>query len=1063
MRTIPSAELTAWTDGDTSVRQLRVRIKRPEEASYTDLSSTLGGDWALGVRADGDTPDQPAGRFTLRFLKHATEGSLSPGLSAAAINKDASLAYRPLMHPGRDVEVDVRIDANPWRLWLKGQVEDVDWGGTDITLTCLTLDGVILATQIETEETRGAPDPGTPVQTEIQGLLTRWMTTAPALLTVGSPAWGVGVYKPAVGSLGEQNLTHAQRNGWDVRYKWSEADSAFRYTLYLPNRDKTVADFALGLSLMYEVAGLRISRQYVRNRIVIRYRNAAGDEQTPVVVEDTGSITEYGKRAMVIAELSDDSPIKTSASATALGTYAKKDLATPLADGRWRIPFLPWLELHDLITLQADADHYDFDTNFAVVGLSHVVEPEGGWWTEVELRGGKPAGAFFSWHDRTPTAAPDPALLTILTLEEVARTDTYVDVLPVLGGEVDRVWVYDTLWTLPITGSTVPSSVDDVTTILLPGESYRALVPPQGKERIVYFYPYSSAGTAGEGKDFKVGPAFVNDPWFEFVEPTPTSPANPAARNLSVRVRDPQGLGGTFELWTTNARTAAANATLTLTATPATLGPTEMAALGNVPVHPVNGATVFLRFTNVNGATTGQQSRYIQGASTAVTFDDLLRPAIVDALALANEAVEAAKIKLRAVGTTQLALSGVQRDNIIDGAINEAKTNIATLAGITTNAGNILQGRFDNLGASTYLNLNATGTAAVFAHPKFAIYANGDATFSGVLAAGTILTGYLVVAGNLANGAVDRAAVVVDGTITAAKLNVGTLSAVTPNAGIIVSGELRNAAGTRYINLSATGVQPFIAHEKFEVRADGTAIFKGELIAAIGTFTGTLTAATGTFTGTLTAGATSASPLSALNANLGTVTAGRIQNAANSNFWNLDANGLAATIAAQFGALNIRGDGSVYIGSQVTITAAGAATFSGALSAASGTFAGSLSAATGTFAGSLSAATGTFSGTVSASAVVASTSFTAAIAEFANAVAIGKASSPVFLIDAGTNVVAFNNVFAAGPFQLTLNTSDFSVNAEYGRFVNLVVNFKTVSVGAADSGGAGFRVLRVPN
>lgn len=432
MRTIPSPELALWTDGDQSVRELRVRVKRPGDASWTNLSATTGGDWVLGIRTQGDTPDQPAGQFTVQFLKHATEGSVSPGLSAEPLNIDAASAFRPILHPGRSIEVDVRIDAEPWRLWLQGQIEDIEWGGNDVVATCLTLDGVILATQIEEENPSGAPDPGTPVEDEIQDLLDEWMTSPPTLRVIGTPDWGVGEYTPPLGSLGELLRTHAQRNGWDLRYRWYETDSNFRYTLYLPDRDKTVADFPLGLELMNEVAGLKISRQWVRNAIIVEYANSAGVPQTPVTVTDSTSITEYGRRAMVIRELSADSPIKDSTAATALATYAKKDLATPLADARYRIPFLPWLELHDLIAIQADDDNYDYDTDFAVVSVSHGVEPTGGWWTEVELRGGKPAGSFYSWHARTPAVPAAeagvvdmPPTLEITTESESGAVGTF--------------------------------------------------------------------------------------------------------------------------------------------------------------------------------------------------------------------------------------------------------------------------------------------------------------------------------------------------------------------------------------------------------------------------------------------------------------------------------------------------------------------------------------------------------------------------------------------------------------------------------------------------------------
>ena len=123
---------------------------------------------------------------------------------------------------------------------------------------------------------------------------------------------------------------------------------------------------------------------------------------------------------------------------------------------------------------------------------------------------------------------------------------------------------------------------------------------------------------------------------------------------------------------------------------------------------------------------------------------------------------------------------------------------------------------------------------------------------------------------------------------------------------------------------------------------------------AAGTITGSNIAAT-----TISSSNLDVATLSAISANVGTLTGGTISNNSGTNVLNLSATGSSAFISTP----------------QLTITAAGNATFSGALSAATGTFAGSLSAATGSFAGSLSAATGTFAGSLSA----ASGSFTGSL------------------------------------------------------------------------------------
>ncbi len=69
----------------------------------------------------------------------------------------------------------------------------------------------------------------------------------------------------------------------------------------------------------------------------------------------------------------------------------------------------------------------------------------------------------------------------------------------------------------------------------------------------------------------------------------------------------------------------------------------------------------------------------------------------------------------------------------------------------------------------------------------------------------------------------------VDGIVLAGMIATPTLAALSINAGTITAGLLQNAAGTIYIDLNATGVESFIKHPKFELQADGDAIFQGQL------------------------------------------------------------------------------------------------------------------------------------------------------------------------------------------------------------------------------------------
>jgi hypothetical protein len=160
--------------------------------------------------------------------------------------------------------------------------------------------------------------------------------------------------------------------------------------------------------------------------------------------------------------------------------------------------------------------------------------------------------------------------------------------------------------------------------------------------------------------------------------------------------------------------------------------------------------------------------------------------------------------------------------------------------------------------------------------------------------------------------------------------------------------------------------------------------------------------------GVLTAANIGVAYLSAISANMGTITAGTL--AAGTVF----AGSLSAATGTFAGSLS-----------------AATGTFAGSLSAATGSFAGSLSAATGTFAGSLSAATGTFAGTLSvgSSPAVSGTTMSGSGAVFNNTgtFAIGNSTTNMSFngsqMTLNGNVVATNNINLNAVTNITGNTS----------------------------------------
>lgn len=611
------------------------------------------------------------------------------------------------------------------------------------------------------------------------------------------------------------------------------------------------------------------------------------------------------------------------------------------------------------------------------------------------------------------------------------KTDEYVVVEPICGPDTYRIWVYDSLYTIPVTTSTEPDTFDPTAPFINPGDSYKIFAPPQGKTRIVHFAPYSKDYQSGRIKSYEVGPATLNSPWFEYIYQELGSGSNRS--DVYLRVRDPEGLGGYLNIWTSKNVADSPNpggvpdGTLTIASTPATVGPSDSTFLDEVLVHPGRGKRVFFEFVNVTGISSGIRPHFLQSYTTLISVEDQLRDFSVHTAALIDEAVTSAKIQLHAVGTLQLAIGGVERENLVDGAINKAKvdagfdlTAIATgpsLPTVKTSEIIVWQGKIYRWNGSSYTaavstidivgtiataqiadaaitaekigNQAVTTTKLALASVNDTILAAGavktthitdDAitspkilagSITGVkiaahtitaaniqsatitaaeIAAGTITATQIaaktitagniaaltitadllaantitgdkiaantitatnifvgtitsdlmaansIIAGKIAAGAINAANLIVDGTITANKLAVSELREISPNVGVIVNGELRNAAGTRYINLNAVSggagtAGVFMAHDKMTLYADGTAVFGGTLIASTiisGKIVASGNIANGAINdpllivdGTIRANHLSVGSLSAITANVGDLTVGTLRNVAN--------------------------------------------------------------------------------------------------------------------------------------------------------------------------------------
>ena len=889
MRTLAAGEL-ARIMGQTGRWLFRVEVKRRADTAWTDLSAVAGGDWVTSVRTDGETPDQPVSQFTVAFLRRADGRSLAPGMSADSFNRNAAAVFKPLLGPRSQIRVSaanlIRTDPDGsavWRRWLEGEIEDPSWPGDDVVCLCNSLDGILQRTQIEAKEVRGAPDPGVPMADELQGLLNRWRPSGDVTLNI--PFWpekGVGEYVPE-GSLGEQARLIAQQIGWDLRYRWSEPHGDFRYTLYQPPRDKTTFDLTVAGSEVMAVSSLQSTPRWLRNAFSISFRNAKTGNREVLHRENAGSIADFDRVWMGLVE-PDGSPINDPTSAGNLLAFADSDLSRPITDISVELPFIPWLELHDRLAIQADGARFDYDTAWSVTGLSHEVNGDDRK-TVAQLRGGQPVGQYLAWHKRESIGQGvlDPASqLSLIDFHESGRTDTTVTFIWRRGAEVARVRVFEGTYKQPYTLTDFPGE-NAAQAILDTENEWRVRVPEGGQVTYIQFEPYSADGRAGPVIRVSVSPPDREDE--NALKPQPRIWASlvlgsgPGLADLYLRVSDPLNFGGNLYAWTNPnsveqpnpnrqadgvARILPGQNSLDPT-TPFAAGSGTVYLLNDIPNHAGAPKRVYFDFI-----TTDQRI-----ASLEVQLRTML-DVIVDqqgelrAGSIRRATAFAAGLDV-VLSVDALPTSRIDSDILLfqgklyrwDGARYTTAVPAGDLTGVITETQIA-----DDAISTPKLQANSVTANNILAGEILARLVTTDKVIAGAIAAGAIkaeaisagavtavaISALAIETGHLAAGAVTAAKILAGevktdhlaaGAVTAPKISVGNLREITPNLGIVLTGRLQNVETnpTRYLWLNGAATDPFLKHEKFALMNDGRAEYSGQIRLLGGTGIAFLTSA----------------------------------------------------------------------------------------------------------------------------------------------------------------------------------------------------------------------------
>lgn len=409
MRTATAPELAILAANMRS-ETLRVKVANGS-GTMKDVSS-----WVESYSVDNDQ-DQPVGGATVSFTRaNGPTQSFSPLRTDSTINlKDDLVTYAPQLDINRAITIELATTAigtapvaGDYKLLFQGTIDIVDFSGTPVTVTCRDQGATLVDRWIEVAAPFGSLG-GVAVETVMQqvidsvfggGVITLFNNTSPPVSYVISPA-----YQQQIMSVMDAEVALAQLPGDDVRYKWDDGTSTFRFTLSTPPRTKTTPDYTFGPSAYFDVTQLSLDITNIRNVIIVNYPDSADFGNRHVLtVSDSASITKYGRRTLFITEGST-SPINTSGEATTLANAALADLKDPKADQELELPLFWPGDLGDLYRFSANNVHYNTNQDLAVVQITHVGQKTSAGFrnrTHIKVRG-SPIGQYNTWLTRGGT------------------------------------------------------------------------------------------------------------------------------------------------------------------------------------------------------------------------------------------------------------------------------------------------------------------------------------------------------------------------------------------------------------------------------------------------------------------------------------------------------------------------------------------------------------------------------------------------------------------------------------------------------------------------------------
>lgn len=269
MYTLTAAQETLL-GGTNKKHCMNVYIK-DTDGTYQNLSNKEGFDFIRNVVISGDV-DDPVMAAEITLIAKMFNFVLCPEIQNK-INLDAAGSYAALLALNAQVKITtatVPIGVTPvdadWQNVFEGYITkiDVEDNGKTIRLFCRDLGQRIADAEMTTGLVFSA---SFSLATVIQSFLDNYIANPAITLYDNATAFTVEQFTQQPDNLMSVLQELALQVGYNLRYFWDTGTSAWRFTLYEPDRAKTTVDFTFSPSLYCAVSNYGYDLSGIKNAI----------------------------------------------------------------------------------------------------------------------------------------------------------------------------------------------------------------------------------------------------------------------------------------------------------------------------------------------------------------------------------------------------------------------------------------------------------------------------------------------------------------------------------------------------------------------------------------------------------------------------------------------------------------------------------------------------------------------------------------------------------------------------------------------------------------------------